>query len=77
MRLKELGNDHNSSLLLKPSPNSKLLLNQFKYGTPGNNNDPEKIASSKYYDIDEIKIKIPSKNKSLSVIPISYKCMLS
>ena len=78
MHLKELGNDHNSSLLLKPSPNSKLLLNQFKYGTPGNNNDPEKISSSKYYDIDEIhNIKIPSKNKSLSLIPISYKCMLS
>ena len=33
-----------------------------------NNNDPEKISSSKCYDIEEIhKIERPYKNKSLSV----------
>ena len=35
-------------------------------------NDPEKIASSKYYDIDEMhKIEIPYKNKSLSLFHIN------
>ena len=36
--------------------------------TPENGNDPEKIALSKYYDIDEIcNIEIPHKNKPLSL----------
>ena len=60
---KDLENDHNSSLSLKPSSNLELLVNQFNNATPENSNDPEKISSSKYYDIDEILI--------------SYKCMLS
>ena len=42
IQLKELENDHNSSLLLKPSPNLALLLSQFNNATPENNNDPEK-----------------------------------
>ena len=50
--MEELKNDHNSSLLLKPSSNVELLVNQFKNATLENNNDPEKISRSKYYDID-------------------------
>ena len=72
IQLKELENDHNTSLLLKPSPNLELLVNQFNNATPENNNDPEKTFSSKYYDIDEMhNIKIPQKNKSLSLFHIN------
>ena len=67
--------NYDSSLLLKPS-NSELLVNQLNNATPENGNDPEKITSCKYYDIDEIhNIEIPHKNKLLSLIP--YKCMFS
>ena len=48
----DLENDHNSSLSLKPSSNLELLVNQFINATPENSNDPEKVFSSKYYDID-------------------------
>ena len=38
------------------------------HATPENNNDPEKVCSSKYYDIEEVaNIEIPHKNKSLSL----------
>ena len=58
-------------MLLKPSPNLELLVNQFNNATPENNNDPEKISSSKYYDIDEMhNLKISHKNKSLSLFHI-------
>ena len=61
-----------SSLLLKPTPNLELLVNQFNNATPENNNDPENISSSKYYDIDEMdNIGIPSMNKSLSLFHIN------
>ena len=70
--MKELENDHNSSLLLKPSPNLELLVNKFNNATPENNNDPEKISSSKYCVIDEMhNLKIPHKNKSLSLFHIN------
>ena len=40
--------------------------------TPENGNDPEKIALSKYYDIDEIcNIEIPHKNKPLSLFYVN------
>ena len=69
---KDLENDRGSSLLLKPSSNLELLVNQFNNATPENGNDPEKIASSKYYDIDEMhNIEIPHKNKSLSLFHIN------
>ena len=51
---KALENDHNSSLLLKPSSKLELLVNQSNNATPEKGNNPEKIASSKYYDIDEM-----------------------
>ena len=74
---KDLENDHDSSLLLKPSSNLELLVNQFNNATPENGNDPEKIASSKYYDIDEMhNIEIPHKNKPLSLFHINA-CSLS
>ena len=67
-QLKDLESDHDSSLLLKPSANLGLLVNQFNNATPENGNDPEKIASSKYYDIDEMhNFEIPHKNKPLSL----------
>ena len=50
---KDLENDPDSSLLLKPSSNLELLV-QFNNVTPENSNHPEKITASKYYDIDEM-----------------------
>ena len=49
------------SLLLKPSKNLKLLVNQFKNNaSPEDNTDPENVVQYKYYDIDELQnIKIP------------------
>ena len=53
----------NDSLLLKPKPNLELLASQFNNATP-ENNDPENISSSKYYDIDEMhSVEIPNKKK--------------
>ena len=69
---KDLENDHNSSLSLKPSSNLEILVNQFNNATPENSNDPEKISSSKYYDIEEVhNIEISHKNKSLSLFHIN------
>ena len=64
----DLENDHNSSLSLKPSSDLELLVNQFNNATPENSNGPEKVSSSKYYDIEEMRnIEIPHKNKLLSL----------
>ena len=53
------------------------MVNQFNNPTPENSNDPEKIASSKYYDIDEMhNIEIPHKNKPISLFQINA-CSLS
>ena len=61
-----------SSLLLKPTPNIELLVNEFNNATQENNNDPENISSSKYYDIDEMhNVGIPNKIKSLSLFLIN------
>ena len=69
----DLINYHNSSLSLKPS-NLELLVNHFRNATIENSNDPEKILSSKYYDIEIMhNIEIPHKNKSLSLFHIN-KC---
>ena len=77
MQLKELRNDHDSSLLPKSPPNLELLVNQFNNANPENNNDPENISPSKYYDIDEThNIKTPHKNKSLSPFHINA-CFLN
>ena len=42
---KDLENDYNSSLSLKPS-NLELLINQFNNATPENGNDPDKCIFS-------------------------------
>ena len=69
----DLINYHNSSLSLKPS-NLELLVNHFRNATIENSNDPEKILSSKYYDIEIMhNIEIPHKNKLLSLFHIN-KC---
>ena len=68
----DLENDHNRSLSLKPSSNLELLVNQFNNATPENSNDPEKVCSYKYYDIEKMSnIEIPHKNKSLSLFHIN------
>ena len=72
MQWKELENDHNSSLSLKPSPNLELLVNQLNTATPENINYPEKTYSFKYYGTEEMhKIQTPHKNKSLSMFYIN------
>ena len=58
-------------MIVQPSSNLELLVNQFNNATPENSNDPEKISSSKYYGIEEMRnIEIPHKNKSLSLFHI-------
>ena len=52
---KDLRNDHDSLLSLKDSSNLEHLVNQFNNASPENSNDPEKIYSSKYYSIEEIR----------------------
>ena len=72
---KDIENDYDSSLSLKPFSNLELLVNQFNSDTSENSNDPEKISSSKYYGIEKMhNIEIPHKNKS---ILIPYKRMFS
>ena len=68
----DLESDHNGSFLLKPSPNLELLVKQFNNDTPENGKTSENIYSSKYYDITEMhNIKIPQKNKSLSLFHVN------
>ena len=50
--VKTLNNE--SSLLLKPSKNFRLLVNQFNITFPKDNTDLENVVQSKYYDIDEL-----------------------
>ena len=70
-QLKDLGNDHDSSLLLKSSPNLELLVNQFNNATLEKNNGPKNISSFKYYDIGKMhNIKALYKYKLLSLFHI-------
>ena len=64
--------NNEGSLLLKSSENLKLLVNQFNNNAaPGDNTDLENVQS-KYYDIDELQImKIPNKDKSLTLFHIN------
>ena len=49
--VKTLNNEN--SLLLRPSGNLKILVNQFNYNaSPEENIDPENVVQSKYYDLD-------------------------
>ena len=47
MQWKNLENDQNSPLSLKPSPNLEFLVNQFNNSSPENSNYPEKNYSVK------------------------------
>ena len=68
----DLENDQNNSLSLKHSSNLDHLVNKFNNVNPKNSNDPEKISSSKYYDIEEMcNIEIHHKNKLLSLFHIN------
>ena len=68
----DLENDHNSSLSLKTYSNLEILVNQFNNATPETSNDPEKVCSSKDYEIEEMRnIEIPHKNKLLSLFHIN------
>ena len=72
MQRKGLKSAQNSSLLLKPTPNLQFLVNQSNNATPKNNNDPENISYSKYYDNDKMhNIETPNKNKSLSLFHVN------
>ena len=51
---KDQENDHDNPLSLKPSTNLEHLVNQFDNATSENSNDPERLSSSKYYDIEEM-----------------------
>ena len=61
--------NNEGSLLLKPSENLKLLVNQFNNNaSPEDNTDPENVVQSKYYDIDELQtMKMYNKDKSLAL----------
>ena len=73
---KDLENDHNNSLSLKPL-NLELLVNQVNNVNPENSNEPEKISSSKYYYNEEMyNIEIPNKKKPLSLFHIN-ECFLN
>ena len=57
-----------SLLLLKPTPNLELAVNQLNNIIPENNNDTENIFSS----ADEMQnVGIPNKNKSLSLFHLN------
>ena len=73
----KIKNKNNSSFLLKPSSKLELLVNQFNNAATENSNDPEKVCSSKYYDIEGMhNIEIPHKSKSLSLLHINA-CFLN
>ena len=65
--------NNESSLLLKPSENLKILLNQFNNNaSPEDNNDPENVVQFKYDDINKSQtMKIPTKDKSLALFNIN------
>ena len=61
---------------MRPSSNLEPLVNQFNNAAPENCNDPEKIATCKYYDIDEMhNIEISHKNKPLSLFHINARSL--
>ena len=50
----------NSSLSLWPSSDLSLLFNQFNNSSPEQNNNPENVVNSTYYDIDQLQtLKFP------------------
>ena len=65
-------NDKESLLSLNPPCELGLLYNQFNNTSPEENNDPENVVNSKFYDIDQIQtLKFPDKHKSLALLHIN------
>ena len=61
-----------TSVILDPPPNLSLLFNQFNNISPEKNSDPENIANSKYFDINEIQtLKVKDFSKALSLFHIN------
>ena len=69
----------NSSVLLKPPLSLELLLNQYNNSSPEQQNDPENVVNSRYFDIDQIQsLEFCQKEKSLSLSPFHINaCSLS
>ena len=58
----------NSSVLLKPPLSLELLFNQYNNSSPEQQNDPENVVNSRYFDIDQIQsLEFCQKEKSLSL----------
>ena len=69
--------NNQSSLLLKPSKNLKLLVSRFNVSPVDDWKWPQNVVQSKYYDTHELKtVKIPNKDKSL-VLFHRYACSLN
>ena len=52
------------------------MVNEFNNATPENSNNPEKVCSSKYYDIEDMhNNEMPHKNESLSLVHINACCL--
>ena len=69
----------NSSVLLKPPLSLELLFNQYNNSSPEQQNDPENVVNSRYFDIDQIQsLEFCQKEKSLSLSPFHINsCSLS
>ena len=67
----------NSSVLLKPPLSLELLFNQCNNSSPEQQNDPENVVNSRYFDIDQIQsLEICQKKKSLSLsLSLSLFCI--
>ena len=62
----------NSSIHLTPPPNLALLFNQFNKTSPEQNIDPENVANSRFFGIDEIQVlKLHDKKNSLSFFHVN------
>ena len=62
----------NSSVLLKPPLNLELLFNQYNNSSPEQQNDPENVVNSRYFNIDQIQsLEFCQKEKSLSLFRIN------
>ena len=58
----------NSSVLLKPPLSLELLFNQYNNSSPEQQNDPENVVNSRYFNIDQIQsLEFCQKEKSLSL----------
>ena len=70
--MNNLENDQNGSLSLRTSSILELLVSEFNNVTPKISNDHEKVCSSKYYEIEEMRnIEILDENNSLSLFHIN------